>query len=299
MINKNRQAGSRYGINEWYGHVFTNLSSQDRSLSARRALDRDEQPACPFQVGYPPCSKKHGVCSIVRYTNNQAGRINSKIGEPVIVCPHRFDQDQLLVKWLVEIVGFTIDKAKVAHEVPFLRSTATSKPAGKIDIVVAQETSYELKWYGLEIQAVYFSGIGMSEELEILRNDNCDIPPFPSAVRRPDWRSSSAKRLMPQLETKVPTLRRWGSKVAVAVDRPFFESIGGKSDQYSQTLTDGDIIWMVPELVENGRGAYVLSRGHWEVLTLEASNEKLRASGTIGLDEFEETLRRKLTSISE
>lgn len=102
---------------------------------------------------------------------------------------------------------------------------------------------------------------------------------------------------MPQLETKVPTLRRWGSKVAVAVDQPFFESIGGKSEQYSQTLTDGDIIWMVPQLVEDNDGRYVLSRGHWEVLTLEASNSKLRASETIGLDEFEQTLCKKLTSM--
>jgi len=30
---------------------------------------------------------------------------------------------------------------------------------------------------------------------------------------------------MPQLQVKVPTLRRWASKLAVAVDRPFFEDL--------------------------------------------------------------------------
>lgn len=297
MTSRKTSAGSRYGINEWYGQVFTNLSGEDRSRLAREALDGGEQPACSFQIGRPPCSKKHGVCSIVKYTSNEEGRIESKVGAPVIVCPNRFEQEKLLLRWLVDIVEFSLDKAMVAREVPFLRSTATNKPAGKIDLVIAQEIGNELKWFGLEIQAVYFSGKGMSAELEILSNDTCDDPPFPGAVRRPDWRSSSAKRLMPQLETKVPTLRRWGSKVAVAVDQPFFEAIGGKSDNYSQILTDGDIIWMVPRLTQDSDGSYKLSRGHWEVLTLEASTKKLRASETIGLDEFEDTLRKKLALI--
>lgn len=297
MTSKSSSIGNRYGINEWYGKAFTDLLREARSLLAESALGNSAPPPCPFQIGNPPCSKKHGVCSIVQYTRGQTGRIGRKAGEPVIVCPNRFDQGRLLVHWLAEIVGFTLDEAMVAREVPFLRSTATGKPAGKIDLVVAQETNNKLEWYGLEIQAVYFSGPGMAEELEAIMQDTNDTPPFPAKIRRPDWRSSSAKRLMPQLETKVPTLRRWGSKVAVAVDQPFFESIGGKSEQYSQTLTDGDIIWLVPRLVEDDEGRYVLSRGHWEVLTLEASNSKLRASETIGLDEFEQTLRRKLTCI--
>ena len=297
MTSKASSIGNRYGINEWYGKAYTDLSREARSLLAESALGSREVSPCPFQIGNPPCSKKHGVCSIVQYTRGQAGRIGRKAGEPVIVCPNRFDQGQLLVHWLAEIVGFTLDEVRVAREVPFLRSTATGKPAGKIDLVVVQEMGNKLEWYGLEIQAVYFSGPGMAEEFGVLIQDTHHTPPFPASVRRPDWRSSSAKRLMPQLETKVPTLRRWGSKVAVAVDQPFFASIGGKSEQYSQTLTDGDIIWMVPQLVEDDEGRYILSRGHWEVLTLEASNSKLRASETIGLDEFEQTLRRKLTSI--
>ena len=44
---------------------------------------------------------------------------------------------------------------------------------------------------------------------------------------------------MPQLEIKVPTLRRWSSKLAVAVDKPFFEAVGGPSEQASQDLDEG------------------------------------------------------------
>ena len=196
--------------------------------------------------------------------------------------------------WLAEIVGFERDEAMVAREVAFMHGTGTDKPAGKIDLVVARAIDGDLKWYGLEIQAVYFSGKGMSSEFENLRDDDGDGPPFPNAIRRPDWRSSSAKRLMPQLQVKVPTLRRWGSKMAVAVDRPFFNAVGGVSSDYSRDLDDGDVIWLVPELVRGDDGAWRLTPGHWEVLTLEATVDKLLAAETVRRGKFEDDLRMKL-----
>ncbi len=100
-------------------------------------------------------------------------------------------------------------------------------------------------WYGLEIQAVYFSGPAMQSDFTRLLASTATVPPAPAAVRRPDWRSSSAKRLMPQLQIKAPTLRRWGTKLAVAVDLPFFNAIGGPSDNPSRDLDDGDIVWLI------------------------------------------------------
>ena len=175
-----------------------------------------------------------------------------------------------------------------------MKGTKTKKPAGKIDLVVAGLNAPQIRWYGLEIQAVYFSGHGMTEEFQRLADDADDSPPFPNHIRRPDWRSSSAKRLMPQLEIKVPTLRRWGSKLAVAVDRPFFESMGGATANASQDLDDGDIIWLVPEFRRSATHSIQMSRGHWEVLTLEASHQLLLAADTISRSEFESTLRQKL-----
>ncbi|MCY4594298.1 MAG: NotI family restriction endonuclease, partial [Bryobacterales bacterium] len=152
-------------------------------------------------------------------------------------------------------------------------------------------------WYGLEIQAVYFSGRGMDREFTQLRRSP-DCPEFPSAVRRPNWRSSGAKRLMPQLQIKVPTLRRWGAKLAVAVDAPFFASLGGPSPEPSKDLGDGDIIWLVPELRVDEGGRHRLTRGHWEVLTLEESSDKLQAAQTVSRKAFEDTLRNKLEPLS-
>ena len=287
----------RYGIAEWYGQPFIDLSPARRSEFASLALgDTRSQPPCPFQEGNPPCSKSGGVCSIQRYADDD-GRIGSPDGPPVSTCPRRFEESQLLVHWLAEIAGFDGGEAMVAREVPFMQSTETAKPAGKIDLVVARDTGGSLQWYGLEIQAVYFSGLGMRSQFEALRGDRHPRPPFPNAQRRPDWRSSSAKRLMPQLQVKVPTIRRWGSKTAVAVDRPFFDAIGGPSPFFSRDLGDGDIVWLVPEIARTEEG-FALARGHWEVLTLEASGEKLLAAETVKREAFEEALRARLKPLA-
>lgn len=303
---------ARYGIAEWYGEPFLGLTGEERRRLAQVALGEGEPGPCPFQKGHPRCRKAGGVCSLRKYDKSADERSGSPVGDPVIVCPERFKEGSLLVRWLAEIVGFAPQKAMMAREVPFMRGTGTGKPAGKIDLVVASAVDGRLIWYGLEIQAVYFSGTGMTSQFEALRDDavlpdfGVDLrgvpltarPPFPDAVRRPDWRSSSAKRLMPQLQIKAPTLRRWGSKIAVGVDRPFFDSIGGPSPAYSRDLNDGDIVWLVPELAQDIDGRYRLSRGHWEVLTLEDSEKKLLAAEGVRREAFEHDLRNRLERLA-
>ena len=290
---------SRYGIAEWYGNPFIQLKPVERRTFASVALGESEtRPRCPFQANNPICRKAGGVCTIQLYEDGGNGRVGAPANLPVAVCPARFEQSNLLVEWLGEIVGFPPAQVSMAREIPFMESIATGKPAGKIDLVVAREDTDRLAWYGLEIQAVYFSGPGMTSEFNQLKADDTAVPPYPSQVRRPDWRSSSAKRLMPQLQVKVPTLRRWGSKMAVAVDLPFFEAIGGPSPSFSQDLSDGDIIWLVPTLRRQKDGSFQLERGHWEVLTLEDSSEKLLAARTIQRSDFESILRAKLVPLA-
>lgn len=275
---------SRYGISEWYGRSIFDLAPTERQRFARSALGQAPPRACPF-VG-KSCHKAGGVCAIQRY--EPRGGVT---GAPVIVCPTRFEQENILLYWLAEIVGFEISTVQVAREVAFMESTATRRSAGRIDIVLARVND-GLRWFGLEVQAVYFSGKGMQSEFEALAASTDIVPPYPSAVRRPDWRSSSAKRLMPQLQIKAPTLMRWGSKIAVAVDRPFFQQIGGPSPDPSRDLNDGDVIWMVPALTDG-----VLKCGHWEVLTLEESSNRLLSARTINRQTFEAELKAKLRPI--
>ena len=226
---------------------------------------------------------------------NLTDRIETREGLPVITCPRRFEQNDLIPKWLAEIVGFS--DAFLAREVPFMRSTSTEKSAGRIDLVLANSKKIDTssQWFGLEIQAVYFSGKSMSADFSLLQADNGRLPPAPTAVRRPDWRSSSAKRLMPQLQVKAPTLRRWFTKLAVAVDLPFFEAVGGQSAEPSQDINDGDILWLIPRVSED----YQLEAVHWEVLSLEDSSKKLLAAETIKRNEFETTLSDKLRQLPQ
>ena len=215
----------------------------------------------------------------------------------VVTCPRRFEQDSVVLEWLADILDLDRTRVRIAREVPFMSNTQTGRPAGKIDLVVAETRHGRLRWHGLEIQAVYFSGLGMAKEFLTLANDLGRHPPFPQDVRRPDWRSSSAKRLLPQLQIKGPTLRRWGAKLAVCVDAQFFESIGGPGRKPTQDLDSGDIIWMVPEIVAEARGSWRLRRGHWEVLTLEETEVKLQAARTVSRAEFEESLAGRLTDL--
>ncbi len=170
---------SRYGIGEWYGSPLSVLTSTQRREHAAVALGNTPQLPCPFQANHPPCRKSGGVCSLQSYTEEANGRIGEPEGTPVTVCPARFEQDNLIVRWLAEIVGFPPDETMVAREIPFMQSMLTDKPAGKIDLVIGRHLQDgELRWYGLEIQAVYFSGSGMSSQFEVLRHDDSPSPPI-------------------------------------------------------------------------------------------------------------------------
>lgn len=270
---------ARFGIAEWFGRPIAELSIQERQSLARAALKLDPPPICPFVRVTSPCSKKGGVCSL------------SLPGQaPVVICPNRLAESDIIPYWLARIAGFK--EVHLAREVPFMRSPVTGRSAGRIDLVVSRDP-HATQWFGLEVQAVYFSGSGMQKDFEQLLTSTSTAVPLPTAVRRPDWRSSSAKRLMPQLQVKGPTMRRWGTKLAVAVDLPFFEAIGGKSEQASKDFNDGDIIWLVARIDSN----FSLVPHHWEVLSLEKSCEKLISAETVKRHEFETVLRRKLNRL--
>lgn len=138
-------------------------------------------------------------------------------GRICTTCPNRFLQDRTIFQWIGEtILGTTAPL--IATEVGFLERPATtgvfeeSDEVGRIDYVLVHSEAEPMRWCAMEIQAVYFSGSRMSTEFEVLRHTSDDSLPFPSRHRRPDYRSSGPKRLMPQLQIKVPSLRRWGKK---------------------------------------------------------------------------------------
>jgi len=113
---------------------------------------------------------------------------------------------------------------------------------GRIDNVLVHPTRNPIDWCALELQAVYFSGKSMRNEFNMLAATELQTLAYPAAHRRPDWRSSGPKRLLPQLQTKVPTIRTWGKKVAVVIDEAFFGSLVALDRE--KHLSNAEIAWL-------------------------------------------------------
>ncbi len=96
---------------------------------------------------------------------------------------------------------------------------------------------------------------------------------------------------MPQLQIKVPTLRRWGKKMCVLVDRMFFDALGRM--ETVPDVSNCDIAWFVVRYDEDEEGAH-LRPDSVHLTTLERSVEGLTAGMPVSLTEFEERIKAKL-----
>ena len=280
----------RFGIGEWYGKSFVGLTRDQRIAYAAGTGTHQ----CPFRMGGGPCTKKGGVCSFRQYENDNGAAIpvsDVRTGLRVL-CPRRFEEDMTIFQWVGETILGT-STPDIAREVGFLRSEGGNAHVGRIDMVLANREA-GFNWCALEIQAVYFSGRSMREEFRNILNHAGERPPFPGHSRRPDYRSSGPKRLMPQLQIKVPTLRRWGKKMAVVVDRSFYESLG-RMEEVSD-LSSGDIAWFTVDFEEDqAAGRFRLVKHSVHVTTLERATEGLTGGYPVTLSEFEEGVRSKLS----
>ena len=217
------------------------------------------------------------------------------------VCPNRFRENDTVVAWVGEVLLGTASPMAVG-EVGFLTSESVSDltaedaasedgdDVGRIDSVLMHPDLDNFAWCAVELQAVYFSGPGMGSEFKQAEIQAEGVP-FPCAVRRPDYRSSGPKRLMPQLQIKVPTLRRWGKKMAVVVDEAFFSALG-KMDDVPEP-SNADIAWFIVAFEERGATAS-LQRLRVKFTTLERAVEGLTAGRPVSLPEFERRIKEKL-----
>jgi hypothetical protein len=196
---------------------------------------------CPFNNKIPNCTKDKaknplGVCSI--YHND----------EVAITCPIRFREGWVITDHAAEF--FFQPGAKWSSLTEVRLNDGTGKSAGNIDIVlVAYDQSGNIYDFGsLEVQAVYISGNVRSPfEYYIAdpkSNQHMDWsgePNFP----RPDYLSSSRKRLAPQLIFKGGILNSWKKKMAVALNRGFFETLPSLNRVEKEKA---DIAWLIYDL---------------------------------------------------
>jgi hypothetical protein len=270
-------------------------------------------PNCPFLSSTEKavlCFKKGGVCSLRLYEKTESGLVSSAPGGSTLrtTCPARFAQDGTIYSWIGEVLlgasdAVAIGQINFLERVPLMGSPVdekakaeASEEVGRIDNVLVVPRTDPLQWCAVEIQAVYFSGDNMEMDFKgILGHSGTDLP-FPEGKRRLDYRSSGPKRLMPQLQTKVPTLRRWGKKMAVVVDEDFFREMGRMEPV--QDVSNCDVAWFVVGYRDAGDGSFTLQKGQVFLTTLEHSVDGLVAARPVTKARFEQKILSKLGAIA-
>ena len=185
-----------------------------------------------------------GVCSVFN-----AG------GQRVITCPVRFQQDWRIAR---DAAGFFFLSGTASERVTEVRLTdQDGKSVGSIDVVLlSSDAQGHVTDYGsVEVQAVYISG-NIRRAFEHYMQDPAgrhDMdwrrePYYP----RPDFLSSSRKRLAPQLISKGGILNSWGRKMAVVLDTNFYQTLPRLEET---DKSEADIAWLVydltPEIAQN------------------------------------------------
>lgn len=261
-----------FGMAEVFGIRTGDVSAA--SWSARSSQ------LCPFD-GVLCVKRPSGVCSI------EDG------SQVAITCPRRFRERQIVYREAAAAIFGGGSDFKVLGEVPFLRPVRGSgRAVGNIDnIIVRVHQGNATDWAALEVQAVYFSGAEIeTESQEYFRTGR----PVVAGRRRPDFRSCSAKRLLPQLEVKVPILSRWGKKMVVVVDEPFFAALPTMTT--ANDLSNADIVWLVYGLAVQDGAHYKLELQRQVLTTLDETRAALVGGVAPPRTEFEGELARRITA---
>lgn len=241
---------------------------------------------CPFNNKVPNCTKDKaknplGVCSI--YNSNDV----------VITCPIRFRQDWLITDHAADF--FFQPGATWSSLTEVRLNDYYGKSAGNIDVVlVAYDEKGEIYDFGaLEVQAVYISG-NVRDPFEYYMKDPkanhamdwSGQPNYP----RPDYLSSSRKRLAPQLMFKGGILNSWKKKTAVALNRGFFETL---PEMKRVDKEKADIAWLIYDLkLESGR--FRLERTDTIYTEFQAALQTLTQPVPGKLQDFLKVLQNKL-----
>lgn len=223
-------------ISEIFGHGISDHSEQ--AWADRKAR------LCRFRDG--PCNKSSntdpiGICSV------------SDGLEAASLCPVRFLEGGRIFRDAARI-AFGIDASFAIFpeirilQVPDPKKSGRMKKIGKVDFVLGKvDQGTVTDFCAVEVQAAYFSGTETRSALNhFMANRNFGKL---DTFRRPDFRSSAQKRLIPQLQLKVPVFRRWGKKFFVVVDSQFFRSL---PEFRTTTPANSELTWLVYPLARDG-----------------------------------------------
>lgn len=225
---------------EVFGYPVNDLSS--------RAHESRMGKLCPYNNIVSKCTKVSvenplGVCSI--WDTEQ----------PIIICPVRFREgDDHLWRVVQDVAEFLLPNTNQYHllrEVPLADKAGDS--VGKFDAVLVDYGSEQIVDFGaLEIQAVYITG-NLRDPFSHYVDDPTSRhseawlgPKYPG----PDW-LSSIKRLIRQLTVKGAIFEAWNKRMAIAVQKQFFNRLNLMNNIDPRTIEDGEMGWFVYDLVQD------------------------------------------------
>jgi len=248
---------------------------------------------CPFHNRVPSCTKNSatdplGVCSIYHE------------GLPVITCPIRFTENWLITE---EAAKFFFEEEVINNASwTTLREVRLNdkhgKSAGNVDYVLV---SYDrdgnvIDFGSLEVQGVYISGnitkpfkYYMEDRSKRANMDWLKQAHFP----RPDYLSSSRKRLAPQLIYKGGILKSWNKKQAVALQSNFYNTIPDLPP--AANPKDADMAWFIYDLAfDKGKNQYELILDDVVFTLFKPALDQILTPQPGRINDFMEELQSKL-----
>lgn len=186
--------------------------------------------ACPFKGTYVK-DPRRSFCTKDSWRDQQ-GRthptptcvLRGQVGHSAVVCPHR-----LKVKEVFDGIGRAVFQPQAGDEVIPLTEVPLRAPnqsiAGNIDVVLAHARSGGIvDFCGLEVQAVYFSGAMIKKHAQsyLAARRMGQDGEMPQDYRQMDYRSSSKKRLLPQLLEKALIFHKWKRHFGVIVQDEYY-----------------------------------------------------------------------------
>jgi hypothetical protein len=145
---------------------------------------------------------------------------------PVVICPIRFREDWTIIS---DAASFIFDKKTSWTHVGEVRlNDKHGKSAGNIDYVLVSydDKGRVIDFGSLEVQSVYISG-NLTGPFTAYLEDPTPSFSWNNAFKypKPDYLSSSRKRLIPQIIAKGSILRQWNKKQAVALQTTFYNTL--------------------------------------------------------------------------
>ena len=255
---------------------------------SKAASRNREQRLCPFNNKVPNCTKDKaqdplGVCSVFEGDNI------------AVTCPVRFRENWLIAEDAAAF--FFPPKTKWTSLVEVRLYDKNGNSAGNIDVVLVayDEKGRVIDFGSCEVQAVYISG-NIREPFEHYMENpakNTKMnwggqPNYP----RPDYISSSRKRLAPQLLFKGGILKEWGKKQAVAIHRGFYTTLPKMTEV---DPAKSDLAWMIYDLqLDKKLNTYRLVRGQTVYTQFQPALMRLTTAEVGPVGKFIEQLQSKL-----